>query len=100
MQEQIMGVAKRKVHSPEFKAKVALEAIKGENTLSELASRFGVNVNQISKWKKEALEGMSAIFSGRRISQDAGHEKQIEKLHAKIGQLTVERDFLEKVSKL
>lgn len=95
-----MGVAKRKVHSPEFKAKVALEAIKGESTLSELASRFGVNVNQISKWKKEALGGMSAIFSGKRISQDADHEKQIEKLHAKIGQLTVERDFLEKVSKL
>ncbi|HHD84366.1 MAG TPA: IS3 family transposase, partial [Campylobacteraceae bacterium] len=54
-----MGAAKRRAHSPEFKAKVALEAIKAEKTLSELASQFGVNVNQISKWKKEALEGMS-----------------------------------------
>ncbi|MBN2965623.1 transposase [Sulfurospirillum sp. T05] len=95
-----MGAAKRKVHSPEFKAKVALEAIKGESTLLELASRFGVHANQISKWKKEALEGMSAIFSGKHTTQDTVHEKQIEKLHAKIGQLTVERDFLERVSKL
>lgn len=95
-----MGAAKRKVHSAEFKAKVALEAIKGESTLAELASRFGVHVNQISKWKKEALEGMSGIFSGKIRQQDEGHEKQIEKLHAKIGQLTIERDFLERVSKL
>lgn len=95
-----MGAAKRKVHSPEFKAKVALEAIRGEQTLSELAGRFGVNVNQISKWKKEALEGMSDIFSGKRVKKDDAHERQIEKLHAKIGQLTIERDFLERVSKL
>ena len=95
-----MGAAKRKVHAPEFKAKVALEAIRGESTLSEIASRFGVNVNQISKWKKEALEGMSALFSGKHTTKDTDHEKQIEKLHAKIGQLTIERDFLERVSKL
>lgn len=95
-----MGAAKRKVHSPEFKAKVALEAIRGERTLAELAIKFGVHGNQISKWKKEALDGMSDIFSGKIIKKDDAHEKQIEKLHAKIGQLTVERDFLEKVSKL
>lgn len=95
-----MGAAKRKVHSPEFKAKVALEAIRGESTLAELSSRFGVNANQISKWKREVLEGMSDIFSGKTGKRDDGHEKQIEKLHAKIGQLTIERDFLERVSKL
>lgn len=95
-----MGAAKRKVHSPEFKAKVALEAIRGESTLAELSSRFGVNPNQISKWKRDALEGMSDIFSGKVQKKDTAHEKQIEKLHAKIGQLTIERDFLEKVSKL
>jgi transposase len=95
-----MGAAKRKVHSPEFKSKVALAAIKGESTLAELSARFGVNQAQISKWKKEALEGMSDIFSGKVQKKDVVHEKEIEKLHAKIGKLTVERDFLEKVSKL
>lgn len=95
-----MGAAKRKAHSPEFKAKVAIEAIKGESTLSELAGRFGVHVNQISKWKKEALEGMSDIFSLKSAKKDDTCQKQIEKLHAKIGQLTIERDFLERVSKL
>ncbi len=95
-----MGAAKRKVYLPEFKAKVALEAIRGESTLAEMASKFGVNINQISKWKKEALEGMSDIFSGKTEKKDDAHEKQIEKLHAKIGQLTIERDFLERVSKL
>jgi transposase len=95
-----MGAAKRKAHSPEFKAKVAIEAIKGESSLSELSSRFGVHVNQISKWKKEALEGMSDIFSLKSVKKEDTHEKQIQMLHAKIGQLTIERDFLERVSKL
>jgi transposase len=95
-----MGAAKRRAHSPEFKAKVALEAIKAEKTLSELASQFGVNVNQISKWKKEALEGMSDIFSGKKKNREVSAQKEIEKLHAKIGELVVERDFLERVSKL
>ena len=95
-----MGVAKRRAHSPDFKAKVALEAIRGEKTLSELASQYGVNVNQISKWKKEALEGMSDIFSGKKKNREVSTQKEIERLHAKIGELVVERDFLEKVSKL
>jgi len=95
-----MGAAKRRAHSPEFKAKVALEAIRGEKTLSELASQFGVNVNQISKWKKEALEGMSDIFSGKKKNKEVSTQKEIERLHAKIGELVVERDFLERVSKL
>ena len=95
-----MGAAKRKAYSPEFKAKVALEAIKGESSLRELSSRFGVHANQISKQKREALEGMSDIFSGKSVKKEDTHEKQIQMLHAKIGQLTVERDFLERVSKL
>lgn len=95
-----MGAAKRKTYTAEFKAKVALEAIREERTLSELASKFGVHANQISKWKKEALEGMSDIFSTKREKQDHDHEKQIEKLHAKIGELTIERDFLERASRL
>ena len=95
-----MGAAKRRAHSPEFKAKVALEAIKGDRTLSELASQFGLNINQISKWKKEALEGMSDTFSGKIQKKEVSTQKEIEKLHAKIGQLVVERDFLEKVSRL
>ena len=95
-----MSVAKRKSHSAEFKAKVALEAIRSDESMAVLASRFGIQSSQISKWKKEALAGMSDIFSSRVQNQDVSHEKEIEKLHAKIGQLTIEKDFLEKVSKL
>lgn len=95
-----MPAAKRRSFSPEFKAKVALEAIKEEQTLAELSTRFGVHASQITKWKREALEGMSGIFSGQIQSSDRRHEQEIHKLHAKIGQLTVERDFLDRVSKL
>ncbi len=86
-------MTKRTRHSAEFKAKVAKEAIKGEETLAQLASRFGVHPTQISSWKQQALDGMADIFSGKASPQKA-HEQEIKTLHAKIGQLTVERDFL------
>ena len=95
-----MSAAKRRRFSPEFKAKVALEAIKEEQTLSEIASRFGVHASQITKWKRELLEGVTGIFTGEIQSSDRKHDQEIHKLHAKIGQLTVERDFLDRVSKL
>ncbi|SOB56941.1 transposase [Pseudodesulfovibrio profundus] len=84
----------RKRFSAEFKARVALDALSGEHTLSELASKYGVHPNQVSQWKKQAKEGIVASFSGKAVGrQDNG--AQIKELHAKIGQLTVEKDFLQ-----
>ncbi len=89
---------KRKNYGAEFKAKVALEAIRGDLTVAELVAKHGVHQTLISTWKRQALEGMSGIFSGKAEAKSAEKEGEIEKLHAKIGQLVVERDFLAKAS--
>ena len=87
-------MAKRKQHSPEFKAKVALEAFKGEETVSELASRFGVHPTMIHQWKRALLDGASGVFErGGRKKQEID-EDQVKELHAKIGELAVANDFL------
>lgn len=91
-----MSKNKRKRYAAEFKAKVALEALKGESTVHELSSRFGVHPNMISQWKRQAIEGMADSFKGKSERNDALNEEQTKELHAKIGQLTVERDFLAK----
>jgi transposase len=89
-------MTKRKVHKPEFKARVALEALKGEQTVSELASRFGVHPTMIHQWKKALLDGASDIFQrGRAPAEPEADPGRIKDLHAKIGELTVGRDFLE-----
>ena len=90
---------KRNQYSSEFKAKVALSAIREEGSLSELSSRYGVNANMISRWKKQALKGMSETFSGKQEQLYVSNYQQVRALHAKIGQLTVEKDFLEDVSR-
>ena len=82
----------RRNHSPEFKAKVALEAAKGEYTLAELAKRFDVHPNQITQWKVQLLERMGEVFD--RPAQ-ATPAVDLKELHAKIGELTLENDFLE-----
>ena len=87
---------KRRSFSPEFKARVALEALSGELTLSELSSKYGVHPNQISKRKKQAQEGIVESFSGPKKRDSQDKEAQVKELHAKIGELTVERDFLAK----
>lgn len=89
---------KRKNYSADFKAKVALEAIRGEATIAELVAKHGVHQTVIHSWKRQALEGMAAIFSVKGEAKAAEKEGEIEKLHAKIGQLVVERDFLVKAS--
>ena len=90
-------MVKRKTHSASFKSKVALEAIKGEMTVAELSAKYGVHPTMVTKWKKQAVEGMADTFSrGGRSVRDADHEARIKELHAKIGELTVERDFLAK----
>ena len=87
---------KRKRYSADFKAKVALEALKGELTLSQLATKHGVHQTMIAAWRKQAIEGLAGVFSGKAEAAEGAREGEIERLHAKIGQLVVERDFLSK----
>ena len=86
----------RKRYSAEFKAKVALEAIRGDMTLAELAAKYGIHHTMIAASKRQAVEGMARTFSGAGDATKAASESDVEKLHAKIGQLVVERDFLAK----
>ena len=88
----------RKRYSAEFKAKVALEAIRGELTISQLAVKHGIHQTMINAWKKQAVEGMAGVFSGKAEAAEAARESEIDQLHAKIGQLVVERDFLRRAS--
>ena len=88
-------VKKRQQYSASFKAKVPLQALREEATLSQLSAKYHVNANLISKWKLQALHGLSSIFSSRIEAVSANDDQRIKDLHAKIGELTVERDFLE-----
>ncbi len=87
-------MAKRRNFSAAFKAKIALEALAGDATPAELAARHKVHPNLITKWKRQAAEGLVDVFSGKTVGRDASHEAEIKDLHAKIGELTVEKDFL------
>jgi transposase len=84
----------RRNHSPAFKAKVAVAAIKGEKTLSELAQQFDVHPNQITQWRSQLLEGATAVFGGT-AKAEAVPAIDVKVLHAKIGELTLANDFLE-----
>lgn len=87
---------KRKRYSAEFKAKVALEAIRGEATVAQLTAKYGIHQTMINAWKKQAVEGMAGVFSGKSEALEAARDGEVEKLHAMIGQLVVERDFLKR----
>ena len=91
-----MSKTTRKRYGAEFKAKVALEAIRGELTLSQLGAKFGVHQTLINAWKKQAVENLSTVFESKADTAGQAREADVEKLHAKIGQLIVERDFLAK----
>jgi transposase len=92
-----MSKTRRKRYSAEFKAKVALEAIRGGQTISELASRYELHPNMITTWKRQAVDNMAEAFSSKSDERSSkADDAQIKELHAKIGQLTVERDFLAK----
>jgi len=88
-------MSKRKKHNPEFKAKVALETLKGEHTVSELATRFGVHPTMIHQWKRSLLEGAPGVFERGGKSQEPEVDEAVMKdLPAKIGALAVANDFL------
>ena len=85
---------KRRTHSPEFKSKVALAAIQGNLTMAEMVKKFDVHANQITEWKKQLLNGAPDVF-GKGVKKAEDTEEAVQALHAKIGQLTMENDFLE-----
>lgn len=87
---------KRRQLSSAFKAKVALEALKGDRPLSEIASEYEVHPNQITQWKKLLLENSAAIFSGKQEKTEQDFDKERDNLYRQIGQLQVEVDWLKK----
>ena len=89
-------MAQRKRHSAEFKAKVALAALKGQQTLNELASMYGVHPVQVAQWKKQAAEGLPELFIGRRAASEQATETLQARLYQEIGQLKVELDWLKR----
>ena len=91
----------RKKHSVEFKAKVALAAVREDGTVAELSSRYGVHASQIHAWKKTLIEGVGSLFARGKAEASEGaaaDEAQLAKLYEKIGELTVERNFFRKRS--
>ena len=87
---------KRRKFAPEFKAKVALEALAGELTLAELAAKHDIHPNLIQQWRQHAKESMPDLFSGKATAHQASREAEIKVLQAKVGELTIEKDFLAK----
>jgi len=90
----------RKQHSGSFKARVAVAAIRGDRTMSELSSEYGVHSSVITRWKKQVLEQLPQIFSGRSSASDKSQEELVSRLYQEIGQLKVELDWLKKKSGL
>jgi len=86
----------RRRFSGTFKAKVAMEAVKGDKSLAELAAKYEVHPNQVSQWKKDLLSGLPELFSDKRRKKEKRSEDETAKLYAEIGRLKVERDWLKK----
>ncbi len=84
----------RRRFTADFKAKVALEALRGDKTIQEIAGRHKVHPNQVSAWKRRAMDGLGAIFSNGADRSRPDRETEVKELHAKIGELTVVNDFL------
>jgi transposase len=86
----------RKRYDGTFKAKVVLQSLKNEKTIAELASDYGVHPNQITQWRKQALEDLPALFSSKQARKDKAHEEERDELLKQIGQLKVEVEWLKK----
>lgn len=86
-------MGKRRKFTDQFKAKVALEALRGDKTIQEIAAKHQVHPNQVSQWKRQAMEGMADVFA-RSGKSDGVSDAEVKELHAKIGRLTIENDFL------
>ena len=91
-------MTKRRGFTPDFKAKVALETLRGDQTVQSIASKYKVHPTQVGSWKRQAMDGLASLFDNGDQASKAASEAEIKKLHAKIGQLLVERDFLAKAS--
>ena len=89
-------MAKRRQFSPQFKAKVAIEAIRGELTLAQIAKKYDVHPNMIANWKRLLTQEAAGVFAKGPSAHDKTSEVEVKELHAKIGQLTIETDFLKK----
>ena len=90
-------MVKRKQHNATFKSRVALEALRGDQTIAELEAKYEIHPTLVTKWKKQAVDGLADVFSSKgRQAKETSHQSEIKELHAKIGELTVERDFLAK----
>ena len=89
---------KRKVHAPEFKAKVGLEALRGVKTINEIGLEFGVHPVQVGQWKTENQEQASTLFDGKRGPKPVAYHQEPDRLYSEIGRLKVELDWLKKKS--
>ncbi len=89
-------MTKRRRFTAEFKARVALDALRGDKTVQEIAAKHRVHPNQVSSWKRQAVDGLGEVFSNGTDRACRAHDSEVRDLHAKIGELTVERDFLAK----
>ena len=87
---------KRKKYPAELKARVALEALRGDQTMAELSARHKIHPNLIASWKKKAQEGLVDVFSEREQREEGSREAELQQLRAKVGELVIERDFLSK----
>ena len=88
-----MTTKRRRQYTANFKKRVALEARRGDRTVQAIAAKHEVHPNQVGAWKRQAVDGLEEVFAGGRASRESDHEATIRDLHAKIGELTVERDF-------
>ena len=89
---------KRKVHTPEFKAKVGLEAVRGVKTINEIGLEYGVHPVQVGQWKKEIQEQAKTLFEGKRGPKPMADHQEPDRLYSEIGRLKVELDWLKKKS--
>lgn len=88
----------RKQYSTDLKAKIAVEAIRGQRTIQEIASHYGIHPNQVTQWKKQLLDGASEVFSSRREHEGEADEQMKAELYQQVGKLQVELDWLKKKS--